>query len=155
MRNRLVIVTTVLGLLPTLAYAGSCGKHEPALREAKLELWPRFYRESDAKGLADFLAPGFIAIAADGSISSREEELLWVANNVWNPIDFEYRISRIHCPSADTAVVVGEGRSIHAAKDGRRTENRYTSSNLFVLKDGRWRAAFSHISGERSMPLGR
>lgn len=155
MSTPFALVAALLGLLPATVFAGSCGPHEPALRAAKLEQWPRYYRESDAQGLADFLAPGFISIAADGSVGSREEELQWVASSAWNPINFEYHISRIHCPSAGTAVVVGEGRSVQQTEGGGRTENRYTSSNLFVLNDGRWQAALSHISGERSIPLER
>ena len=133
------------------AWATSCGMQEAVLREAKLTAWPGFYQRQDAKGLAAFLTEDFRSIGADGTVTLRAKELAWVAANPRTPSDFVYRIASVTCPTRDTAMIIGQGRSTRVQR-GVRVAHRYTSSNLFVRQDGRWRAAMSHISGESTTP---
>lgn len=142
----------VLAPIATAGAPGSCGAEEPVLRKIKLEQWPSYYRGQDAEGLASFLLEGFQVIGADGSASPRAEELAWVAANPWRTQDFLYTITSITCPREDVAIIVGEGR-FTVTEGVVVTEHRYTSSNVLVKRDGRWRAALSHLSGEKSKPL--
>lgn len=151
MKTSVVVLFVIAAAAPWPA-AASCGAQEAVLRQIKLEAWPGYYRRQDAAGLGDFLHEGFRVIGGDGSVTSRAEELAWVAKSSWSPQRFVYTITSISCPQADTALVVGEGR-FEADKDGARYEHRYVSSNVLVLVGGRWRAALSHLSGERSRRL--
>lgn len=132
------------------AAAASCGKDEAALREAKVVTWPELYRRQDTDGLAAFLAESFIMVSPDGNVSTRAEEIAWVAKHPWQPHQFSYTITRIDCPSPDVALIIGNGRSVRRDENGRVVVHSYASSNLFLLQSGRWRAAMSHVSGETS-----
>lgn len=146
-----------LALLATAllsANASTCGPVEAVLRDIKLKTWPGFYRQQDAKGLAEFLHEDFRIVGADGTVTLRSEELAWVAKSPWNPTDFVYTIDTIVCPASGVALIVGEGRFKARNKDRTAwTEHRYVSSNVLVSIDGRWRAVSSHISGEQSKEL--
>lgn len=134
------------------AFAAPCGEREAALREAKLVTWPKLYRTRDSKGLANFLAEGFVSMAADGTLTTRAEEVAWVAANPWQPQDFRYTITRIDCPAPGVGVVLGKGQSVRAG-EGSKFAQSYVSSNLFVYQGGRWRAAMSHVSGAQTEPV--
>lgn len=114
-----------------------------ALREAKLEAWPRYYRENDADGLNDFLAKGFVALSDDGGIETREQAVAWVRANKWANAEnkFRYDIKDIVFYGNDTANVYGIG-----SFDGKDCRMTYTSANIFVRESGRWRPKFSHTS---------
>lgn len=144
-----VLVAALLFAVAPAAQSASCGSHESALKDIKLKQWPAYYRTGNAGGLRDFLLDGFRVISGDGSVSPKEEELAWVAKSAWNPKDFVYTITSISCPGASTAIIVGQGR-FKGEVDGVWHEHSYVSSNVLLLVDGRWRAAISHISGERS-----
>jgi hypothetical protein len=145
-------LAALLLVAPSLSSARECGDDEAALRKAKLEEWPGYYRRQDVEGLRAFLHGDFRVVSNDGTTSTREKEVAWLRDNPWMPSDFTYAIASIACPDADTAVVIGEGRSTRS-KDGARVAHRYTSSNVFLRDGGRWRPVLSHISGERSEPL--
>ncbi len=147
-----ILAATLLVAMVPAAQSASCGSHESVLRDIKLKEWPGYYRAGNAEGLRAFLLDGFRAIGGDGSVSLKEEEVAWVAKNSWNPKDFVYTITNISCPGPSTAIVVGEGR-FKGEVDGVWHEHRYVSSNVLLLKNGRWRPAISHISGERSEPV--
>lgn len=144
-----VVALFVLTAVSRIAGAATCGAEEAILREIKLKAWPNYYRTQDAAGLGKFLLEDFRIVGGDGSVSSRAEELAWVAKSPWNPKDFTYTISNITCPGPAIAIIVGEGR-FKGQTDGAWYEHRYVSSNILLRLDGRWRAALSHISGERS-----
>ena len=153
--RRFAIAASVLMGAAAPAAAAPCGaEHEAALRHAKLSTWPSFYHNQDAAGLAGFLTDDFVQVGSDGRATARADEIAWVAANPWRPRDFAYSIARIDCPAPDVAVVIGAGRSVWAVEGGAVVHS-YASSNLFVRDRGRWRAALSHLSGERSEPLPR
>ena len=147
----LLAITAVFALTASAAHA-FCGAEESVLREIKLKAWPSYYRNQDVTGLGAFLLEDFRVIGVDGAVSSRAETLEWLAKNRWDPKDFSYSISSITCPNSTTAIIVGEGRSKRKQHD-TWFEHRYVSSNVLVQMKGRWRAALSHISGERSVPI--
>ena len=127
-----------------------------ALRAAKLQSWPGFYRENDADGLANFLADGFIALSDDGSTETKSDVIAWVRSNKWAGSDngFRYYIKDIAFHSADVANVYGVGSFDGKADDGKACRLRYTSSNIFVRQGGRWRPSFSHTSKAACMKEG-
>lgn len=131
--------------------AQSCGDQEAELRTIKLERWPGYYRSQDVDGLRRFLADDFVSIDGRGRTATKAEELQWLAANPWQPSDFEYRITSITCPAPDLAIIIGEGRSIRS-RNGARERHIYVSSNIFIRGADGWKAALSHISGERTEP---
>lgn len=121
----------------TPAEGSDLTEDETALRHLKTELWPRAYRTGDTQLLDQLLHNSFQLIGADGSRSTKAQELAWIAENEWNPGEFEYRIERLDV-YGDMAIVAGEGVA---------TGYRYRSSNVLIREDGRWRAVASHVSG--------
>ena len=119
-----------------------------ALRQAKLNEWPGFYRANDADGLAAFLADGFVALSDDGSSETKAEVVAWVRANKWagGSSSFRYDIRDIVFYGSDTANVFGVGSFDGKAADGAACRMRYTSANIFVRENGRWKPKFSHTS---------
>lgn len=114
-----------------------------ALTVAKLEMWPRLYRENDAEGLGRFLADGFVAMQPDGSTESKADAVAWVRANKWTNAqkNFRYEIKAITFYAPDLANVYGIG-----SFDRDECRAAYSSANIFVRQDGRWRPKFSHTS---------
>lgn len=126
-----------------------------ALTKAKIELWPSFYKNQDAEGLANFLHPDFIFITDTGSRSSYTEEVDWVRNNPWSGNandDFVYHIEDIIFLGPDTAIIYGKGTSTRQTEDGRPCDHSYWSSNTLRRTGDRWRPSFSHVSGVKCTP---
>lgn len=138
-------------LSAALIGGGAAGGREAdlaALRKAKLEAWPQYYRKNDADGLAGFLADGFVALSHDGSVETKADAVAWVRANKWaNAANrFRYDISRITFYGPDTANVYGVGSMDGKGPAGVPCRLRYTSANIFVRQGGRWRPSFSHTS---------
>jgi ketosteroid isomerase-like protein len=147
------LAAAVLGGTEVAHARGDCTAADvAALTTLKTESWPRLYRMQDVAGLAALLLDDFVVVGGDGRPSTRAEELAWLARERWNPDDFRYTVTQLSCPAPDTAIIVGEGR-FRSTAGGVTTQHRYVSSNLLVRADGRWRAALSQISGERSEPV--
>ena len=148
---------TMLALLPLALAAAPVAADRAAdiaaLTEAKLNAWPRYYREQDADGLATFLADDFVALSDDGARERKDQVVAWLRTHPWAGSEngFRYEIKDIVFYGADTANVYGVGRF-----DGRNEAGpcrmAYTSANIFVRQQGRWRAAFSHTSAARCAP---
>lgn len=115
---------------------------EATLRHLKTVLWPQAYRTGDTALLDKILHDSFQLINADGSRSSKAEEMSWVAENDYDPGEFEYRIERLDIYD-DMAIVAGQGVT---------TNYRYRSSNVLIRDQGRWRAVASHVSGYEGIP---
>ena len=119
-----------------------------ALKIAKVQTWRQLYRDQDAEGLEHFLLDGFRVIGADGSISTKAEEVAWLANHPWSgAADFEYIVENIVFQGPDVAIVYGHGRGTRMINGQPECIETYRSSNLFRRSEGRWRPAFSHLSG--------
>lgn len=119
-----------------------------AIRTAKVQTWRQLYREQNADGLRDFLLDGFVVIGADGSVSTKAEEVAWLEANPWSgPDDFEYIVDDVVFQSPDVAMVYGHGRAMRLEDGKPECIETYRSSNLFRRSEGRWRPAFSHLSG--------
>ena len=113
---------------------------EAELREIKSTLWNQAYRTQDVALLDRILHDSFEMIDNDGNRSTKAKELDYIANNQWDPGNFEYRIERLHIYPNGTAVVDGTGIA---------SNYTYKSSNVLIKEDGRWQAILSHVSGHR------
>src|SRR5688572_19229314 len=82
LRNGLVSLFLIVacGCAPTSQPAGTPGRAADldAIRMAKVETWRQLYRNQDSAGLNDFLLDDFIVIGADGSLTTKAEEVEWL-----------------------------------------------------------------------------
>jgi hypothetical protein len=144
---------TLLGLLwsSSLFAAEPDQKREAdtaSLRELKEVLWPKAYREQDATLLARILADEFESIDAEGSRSTKTEELDYVRKNKPGYDSFRFVIRRLQIFENRTAVVSGTGYIETKARDGKKgSKTEYQSSNVLIEREGRWQAISSHVSG--------
>lgn len=125
---------------------------ETALRELKIVLWARAYREQDVNLLDRILHPKFRLIDSDGTISTKPEEIEYIKKNKASYDLFRFEIERLEIFDGRFAVVSGQGIIQSTGKSGK-TETRYRSSNHLIKEDGVWRAVSSHVSGVKSTPL--
>ena len=135
-RNRALMALILLGFLSTCL-----ANDEQELRHIKTVLWPQAYRTQDVALLDRLLHESFVVIDDAGNRSSKLGELDYVANNAWNPGNFEYRIERLDIYDGTFAIVAGTGVA---------DSYTYTSSNSLIKEDGKWRAVSSHVSGVKS-----
>jgi hypothetical protein len=118
------------------------------LRELKEVLWPKAYREQDPALLRQILADEFESIDAQGNVSTKAEELDYVAKNKPSYDSFRFVIRRLQIFENRTAVVSGTGYIETKAKEGKKaSKTEYQSSNVLIERDGRWQAISSHVSG--------
>ena len=113
------------------------------LRHFKTVLWPTAYRNQDTELLDRLLHDTFEMIDGEGNRSTKAKEIEFIANNPWDPGEFEYRIERLQIYQGRFAVI-----------DGTGVAERYTykSSNFLIKEDGEWRAIASHVSGRKDLP---
>jgi len=115
------------------------------LRYLKEVEWPKAYREQDTLLLDRILGDDFQMIEANGNVSNKEIELDWIKKNSHNPDSFYYEIKRFDFLENGTAIVSGTG---HILND--TTETIYQSSNIFIKREGNWKAVASHVSGVKN-----
>lgn len=114
------------------------------LRQIKLELWPRAYREQDPALLDRILDERFQMVDGAGQVSTKAAELAWVSENKPGYEAFKFEIERLEV-DANSALIVGIGTLQFPANSGQPLQ-RYRSSNVFVRRAGNWRAIASHVS---------
>ena len=134
----LLAIAMALMLSPIAGAEPSTPDDEATLRHLKTVLWPQAYRTQDTGLLDDLLDDSFQLIDAGGNRSTKAGELAWIAENAWNPGEFEYRIERLDIYPNGTAIVAGEGVA---------SDYSYRSSNVLVKRNGQWKAISSHVSG--------
>jgi hypothetical protein len=121
---------------------------EALLREIKLTLWPRAYSTSDSKLLDRILADEFQSVDDEGNWSTKAEEMAWVAANKPGHDSFVFTIRRLDIFENGTAVLAGTG-TIRGKDEKGAYVVEYQSSNIFIKRDGAWKAVASHVSGSR------
>jgi ketosteroid isomerase-like protein len=142
--------TLFLSLLATVGQAGAADRSadEAALREIKEVLWPRAYFTQDTQLLDRILADEFESVDGDGNLSTKREELEWVAKNKPNYDSLTFSIRRLEIFGGDTAIVSGMG-TIRGRNEKGPYVGEYQSTNVFIKRGGAWRAVASHVSGYR------
>ena len=121
------------------AFSSAClADDEKTLRHLKTVLWPKAYQTQDVELLDRLLHDSFELIKADGTRSTKQDELNYIRNNKWDPGNFEYTIDRLDIYGDMFAIVSGTGNA---------DTYTYRSSNVLIKNDGQWRAVASHVSG--------
>ena len=146
MRNLITACFVASLLAASPALAADHRTDEAQLREIKEVLWPKAYFTQDPKLLDRILADEFQSIDGDGNWSTKAEEIDWVSKNKPPYDSLEFRIRRLDVFDNGTAVVAGTG-VIRGKDDSGPYVVEYQSSNIFVKRDGTWRAVASHVSG--------
>ena len=131
------------------AVGGAQPSDAETLRHLKTVEWPRAYRTQDVGLLDRILADDFRVIRADGSWSSKQDELAWVRQNRPAYDSLVFSIARLDIYENGTAVVAGTGY-VYSSDAAGPTVTVYESSNVLAKdRSGRWRAVASHTSGHR------
>ena len=104
--------------------------------------WPKSYREQDTALLDRILADEFQSIESDGNYSTKKLEIEWIKHNKPSYDSFYYEIKRFDFFENGTAIVSGTGHIINDT-----IETTYESSNIFIMRNGNWKAIASHVSG--------
>ena len=117
---------------------------EATLRHFKTVLWQQAYRMQDTDLLERLLHDDFAVIDDAGNVSTKQQELVWISENKWDPGEFEYRIERLDIYDGRFAIIAGTGIA---------EAYIYKSSNVLIKDSGQWRAVSSHVSGVEEMPL--
>lgn len=115
------------------------------LRELKLVQWPKAYREQDVALLARLLDDRFQMTDGRGAVSTKADELAWVRDHRPGYDSFQFEIERLEVFEGDSAIASGLG-TVRGTRDGAPYVTRYRSTNVFVKRDGAWRAVASHVS---------
>jgi hypothetical protein len=141
-------MTYLIPLLVVFALGASAGGHpdEALLRELKEVTWPRAYREKDVALLDRILDTEFVLVSADGTWSTKADELASLPAGAWPHDSFEFEIIRLDLYNENTAIISGEGRAT-GTDAGKPYCLRYQSSNVLIRRSIGWRAVLSHVSG--------
>lgn len=121
---------------------------EATLREIKTVLWPRAYFSQDTRLLDRILADEFQSVDDEGNWSTKAEELDWVTKHKPSHDSFVFTIRRLDVFENGAAVVAGTG-IIRGKNEQGPYVVEYQSSNIFIKREGTWRAVASHVSGSR------
>ena len=132
-----VLLSAIMCLTAHTSLAAAASDLEQ-LRQLKLTLWPQAYRTQDAALLDQILHPQFQMIDVNGKTTSKADELEYIKSNVWQAVNFSYRIDRLEVFGGHTAVISGRGET---------DTYSYHSSNVLIKNHGRWQAIASHVSG--------
>jgi hypothetical protein len=116
------------------------------LRHIKEVEWPKAYAEQDTSLLDKILGEDFKMIDVAGNWYGKEDELDWIKKNATKNDAFNYEIKRFDILENGTAIICGTG---HILKDS--VNSIYQSSNVFVKRDGTWKAVLSHVSGFKNV----
>jgi ketosteroid isomerase-like protein len=143
-----LLVAALLSSAPTACAASpstSAPSDEAQLREIKLKLWPKAYREQDAVLLDRILDESFQSTDSSGARSTKADEIAWVRANRPGYDSFHFEIERLDVYDGQSAIVSGLG-TVRGSRDGVPYVTRYRSTNVLVKRDGQWRAVASHVS---------
>lgn len=149
MRHAAFVSALFLALLPSITtLASDRSADEAALREIKEVLWPKAYFTQDTKLLDRILAEEFQSVDDEGNWSTKAEELDWISKNRPSHDHFDFKIRRLDIFANGTAVVAGTGTIRGRNQEGPYVVE-YQSSNIFIKRDGSWKAVASHVSGSK------
>ncbi|HKO79894.1 MAG TPA: nuclear transport factor 2 family protein [Chitinophagaceae bacterium] len=122
-------------------------KDEELLRHIKEVEWPRAYREQDTVLLDRILADEFKMIGSNGTRSSKKEQIAYIKTHKPGYQSFKFNIDRLEIFENNTAIVSGTGIIDNKDSVGPY-ELHYSSSNVLIKRDGKWKAISSHTSGD-------
>ena len=121
---------------------------EKALRYLKEVEWPKSYREQDTVLLSRILADEFQVIDSEGGYSNKRAEIEYIKKNKPGYSSFRFDIKRLEIFENNTAIISGTGHITGKDKEGAYAME-YQSSNVFIKRNGIWKAIASHTSGNK------
>ena len=140
-----------------LALAGDGGdgsiKDKQSIEKAVLEVHNQMAqanRDLNSEKMFEYIldaGPG--VIISDGNLmKSREEALNSVKNGfqLISKVERTFNQTYVTVLSSDAALVTSEGISGITLKDGRTFSNTFALTEVFVLKDGKWKMIHGHYS---------
>ena len=142
---RILIILLFVGL--TINGHSQAGD-ERVLRQIKEVEWPKAYQEQDTVLLNSILADEFKMINSDGEYSTKQDQLNYIKTHKSDNISFKFEIKRLEVFPNGTAIVSGTGTARRKDAKGEYTLI-YQSSNVFIKRNGNWKAIASHTSGDK------
>ena len=108
------------------------------------QAWNRAIEAKDTKSLDQLLAPTFVAVDIDGSLTRKGEFLASIKDPSYQPAEAVYENIRAEI-YGDTAVTVGVFR-IRETRNGRRTTQRQRFIDTWIRKGEAWQCVASQVT---------
>ena len=145
--NKSVIFTAVCLVAlfaSTLALAQPSAKDDAARIIALEHAWNRAIEAKDTKALDQLLAPTFVAVDIDGSLTRKGEFLAGIKNPSYQPAEALYEDIRAEI-YGDTAVTVGIFR-IRETQKGKRITERQRFIDTWIRQGQTWQCVASQVT---------
>lgn len=132
------------------AHAGWSGV-DPAGDELEVlrqlnEQYVKAYREADVAWYDAHLAPDYVVVNGDGSVSDRASALADFAKSSFATHFRSFPVDQVNIRRFGELALT-EAENAFELKDGRRGVSRYT--DIWQRQDGRWRCVSAHITAFR------
>ena len=131
-------------LTSTAALAQSSAKEDAARIIALEHAWNRAIEAKDTKALDQLLAPTFVAVDTDGSLTRKGEFLAGIKAPSYQPAEAFYEDIRAEV-YGDTAVTVGIFR-IREIQKGKRITQRQRFIDTWIRKGQTWQCVASQVT---------
>lgn len=126
-----------------LALAQSSPKDDTGRIIALEQAWNRAIEAKDTKALDQLLAPTFIAVDTDGSLTRKGEFLASIKDPSYQPAEAAYEDIRAEV-YGDTAVTVGVFR-IRETQKGKRITQRQRFIDTWIRNGQSWQCVASQV----------
>lgn len=117
-----------------------------ALKQLKEVNWPKAYATQDTLLLDEILGDDFKSIDNGGNWSTKQDAMDWIRENKSGYDAFHFETKRFEFLENGTALICGTGH-ITIGTD----KVIYQSSNIFIKRNGKWKAVLSHVSGAQDV----
>ena len=142
-------------LAVALAVAGPASQRRPVQSDQDVLVdlerrWNAAFYQKDAAFIETILADDFVATYDDGTRGDKAKELALASNfaqQVESAVQDEFTVKEY----GDTAVVRFTLRVV-GIRQGQRAETNLRYTDLWVIRDGRWRCVSSHSTQVRAEP---
>jgi ketosteroid isomerase-like protein len=131
-------------LTSTAALAQSSAKEDAARIIALEHAWNRAIEAKNTKALDQLLAPTFVAVDTDGSLTRKGEFLAGIKAPSYQPAEAFYEDIRAEV-YGDTAVTVGIFR-IREIQKGKRITQRQRFIDTWIRKGQTWQCVASQVT---------
>lgn len=130
-------------VISVFALAQSSPKDDASRIIALEHAWNRAIEAKNTKALDQLLAPSFVAVETDGSLTGKGEFLASIKNPSYQPAEAFYE--DIHAEIyGDTAVTVGVFR-IRETRNGKRITERQRFVDTWIRKGQTWQCVASQV----------
>src|SRR5262245_22556502 len=137
-------VCLVALLTSALALAQSSAKDDAGRIIALEHGWNRAIEAKDTKALDQLLAPTFVAVDIDGSLTRKGEFLASIKDPSYQPAEASYEDIRVEV-YGDTAITVGIFR-VKETKNGKRITQRQRFLDTWIRNGQAWQCVASQVT---------